>query len=236
MTGTLGFIIGALTIGSFAVTARHAYKTVDPTKLRLFVTAFLLFALAMVIWSLATTRPDYYDIQPILFASDVLLVIGTACMAFILLDGIRIVTAVLVSLIGALLLATRMGAYPPIGYVHDGLLYFNLVGGVRTVTVLAFGLIWLPAMLSVAGSLSRDRIFSGLGRALSSCFMALVLATAFFLSARRPSMIIIQFAFIAFLFLAMTVVNVLLINLHKELAKESAQGEAKHAARKQRSE
>lgn len=236
MLGTFGFFIGAIAIALFAVTAWKAYRTVEPVKLRLFVTAFLLFALAMAIWGLSVAQPDAYSIRPFLFAGDTLLVLATACMAFVLLGGMRIMTGVIAGLLAALLLANRMSSYPPTGYVENGLLHFNLTGGVRTVFLLAFVLIWLPAMLSVAAGLSRDRVFAGLSNVLTSCFILLVLVSALFVSARRPSMIIGQFTLIAVLFLAMTAVNILLIKLHNELVvAKGAKHVRRHAAAKSRS-
>lgn len=232
MTGTLGFFIGAITITSFAVTSWRAYNLVSQTKLRLFVTAFLLFAAAMAVWGLTALKPENTNIQPLLVISDILVATATACMAFVLLGGVRIVTALIIGILGALLITDRVYFYPPAGYVHNGLLFFNLSGGVRTAFLVAFVLIWLPAMLSVAGELARDKAFSGMQHALNACFILLILVSALFVCARRSSTIITEFAMIDALFLAMALVNGLAITLHQELAKEGAPRAATQPKRK----
>lgn len=232
--GTIGFISGMLAVGAFAFTSWKAYRVVKPELLKLFVTSFALFAVAMGVWAVAALPSLSADIRPLLFATDVLLLTATACMSFILLGGVRIYSATLFATLAAVLLAHRMSQYPPTGYVADGLLYFNLDGIVRTILVIAFALIWLPAMYKVANILALDRVLAPLGRVLTLCFILLTLVSATFLGARRPSVIIGLFLMITVLFAAMTVMNALLVKVHNSPVKKEKVHAAKRAATKSR--
>lgn len=236
MTGTIGFLIGAAAIASFAATSFYAYRFADPRKLHLFVTAFGLFAVAMVLWAVAVASGNAIAVTRLLYASDALLLAGTVAMAMLLWGRQNVILNVGLGSLAALLLSLRAFDYTPTGYVHDGLLYFNLTGGVRTVILLSFVLIWLPAMIQMAFSVARDPLLFAVRNALTSCFTALVFVTAFFLSAKRAAVIVPLFAFIAALFLIMSILNVLIMRAGRSSAEHAAtpkKGKVSHASARQ---
>jgi len=210
MIGSIGFSVGALAVGIFAVTAHRAYRSLSPRNLSLFCSAFGMLAVAMVVWAFAAT--DYSDqtISTLLFASDALLISATICMALTLVKSASPLFYVAGAAIGSLLLALRFEYYPPTGFVRDGLLHFNLHGGVRTILIGLFVFVWLMAMIRVAQQITRNATLAPLRSALIINFAAIVAAVALFLSARRSSIIISLFIVIVGLFLTLSAINVLL--------------------------
>lgn len=224
ITGTVGFVLAAAAISGFAYTANQAYIVVKPLQRTLFVLAFGLLALSMLFWALTVTFTNSTNSSQLLFTTDALLLAATACMAVILCGQVSAVIVGGLITISAVVLALRAFVYLPTGFVHDGLLYFNLAGGVRLVILLAFVAVWLPALLTITRQLAIDKAFNGLQNSLSSCFVGLVLVTGLFLSARQSKVIISLFILVIGLFLAMSCLNLLVIKLHKQLE------DAAHAA------
>jgi len=215
MPGILGFIVGAVVIGFFAATSIRAYTAVDKAKLQLFSLSFGLLATAMLLWALTIGyQQSTSTITSLLLASDILLITGTVLMALILVGTSSILSIIGLATVGALLASLRALHYPPTGYVKDGLLYFNLTNDVKTVIMLAFGLVWLPAVIVIARQAARDGVFKGLERALISCFIALVLLSALFMTARRSAVIISLFIVIAVIFAGMGAINLMIIQFH----------------------
>jgi len=224
MTGKVGFILGALFIASFAITATRAYSTVPTRKLQLFSSAFGLLAMAMLVWAFAIICNNPASTKELILASDSLLIFATGCMIQLLLNRSEVWLTALLGLAGSLLLGLRAYDYVPTAFVHDGLLYFNLSTSVRAIIIGAFLLFWLPAVVTVASYAAKDKSLPGIQNILSVSFMALIVVTALFVAARRSYIIISLFAIIAALFLAMTLVNIIILKLHKSFG-------AKHAAR-----
>lgn len=224
MTGIIGFIIGALCIASFSVTAARTYITVPPRKLQLFTSAFGLLAAAMLVWAFTIIFNSPQSTKELILASDTLLVLATGCMILLLFSRTEVWLTALLGLAGSLLIGLRAFAYTPTAFVHNGLLYFNLSSSVRAVIVGSFLLFWLPAVVTVASYTAKDKSLPGIQNILSISFMALIVVTALFVAAHRSIAIIGLFVIIAALFLAMTVVNVIILKLHKTFG-------AKHATR-----
>lgn len=216
MLGVVGFIAGSIVVGSFAYSAQRAYATTVPSrKLRLFTAAFGALAAAMLIWSFAAAAHNPLSIQELVLASDCLLLFATGCMLLLLLNHTSISLLVLLAFAGSLLIGLRAFAYPPTALVRNGLLYFNLDSPLKVIFVGAFALIWLPAVMTVAGYAGREKSFPGLQNALTLAFAALIVVTGLFVATRRSSVIIGLFILIPLLFLAMTAINFIVLKLHQ---------------------
>jgi hypothetical protein len=224
MTGIAGFILGALFIASFAVTASKAYATVPPRKLQLFSAAFGCLAAAMLLWALTVIVNTPQGIRVLMLASDCLLLLGTGCMVQLLVNRSEVWFTTCLGLIGSLLVGLRAFVYPTTAFVQGGLLYFNLSKSVQAVIIGALLLLWIPAVIVVASYTAKDKSLPSIQNILTASFLALVVVTALFLSAHRSAAVIGFFAIIAALFLAMTVANVTIMRLHKTFG-------VKHAAR-----
>ena len=224
ITGTVGFVLAAAAICGFAYTSDKAYVVVKPLQRQLFVLAFGLLAVAMLFWAIAVSFANDTNVNQLLFVTDTLLLGATACMALILCGEVSAIIVGGLITISGIVLALRAFVYLPTGFVHDGLLYFNLAGGVRFITLLAFVAVWLPALLTITRQLAIDKAFKGLHNSLSSSFIGLILVTGLFLSARQSKVIISLFILVIGLFLAMLCLNLLVMKLHKQLE------DAAHAA------
>lgn len=208
MLGTLGFTIGAFTIALFAATSYRAYRFVNQRRLTLFCSAFAMLAVAMLLWAMAAaSSSDVVILHRLLFASDVLLLTGTAAMVALLFKTTNVLGGILLTMVGAVALAFRATAYPPTGFVQNGLLYFNLNGGVRFIVLLAFVLGWLPGMVLVASEAAHDPVLEHVSSSLKASFVSLVLVSSLFLTARRSGVMITLFVLVAALFLVMSFLN-----------------------------
>jgi hypothetical protein len=222
MTGVVGFIVGFLCIASFAVTSSRTYVTVPARKLQLFTSAFGLLAAAMLVWAFTIIVNKPQSTKELILASDSLLILGTGCMIQLLFNHSEVWLSALLGIAGSLLIGLRAFAYPPTAFVHAGLLYFNLSSTIRDLLVGSFLLFWLPAVITVSSYMSKDKSLPGFQGILSVLFMSLIAVSALFLSARRSYAIISLFALIAALFLVMTVVNVVILKLHKSIGDKHA--------------
>lgn len=228
MTGTIGFIIGAICIGLFAWTAARAYRVVPARKLQLFTTAFGLFAIIMLLWALAVASKNPMTTREVMLATDALLLLATGCMLLSLFESTEIWMLLLIAVCASLALGLRAFRYTPAAEVRDGLLYFNLTHGLRLVILGGFLAVWVPASANIARYFRQDRLLKGLQPLLFTAFITLVLAGALFLAARRSTVIIWLYTAIAFLFLAMAAANLLILKM-----RHMATG-GRHAAKRAR--
>jgi len=209
MLGFIGFIVAAVAIGAFAVTAYDAYGELDSGRRNAFSAAFYLLSMAMLVWAGVSVGNDVRVTRTLMLASDVIVAVATGYMAYILLaDRWQPWFAGPFAVIGAGLIALRAYVYVPQAFVSDGLLYFNLAPGPQAVIVGLFALVWLPAEVVVARRALSPQRLPGLQHGVVAVFLSLVITLAFLLSTQRASGITSSFVAIIVLFLAAVAMNV----------------------------
>lgn len=214
MLGVIGFLALALVIGIYVYTCYANYNLVPLREKRLFVSAYILLGLASLVWA-ATFFVNAEVVAPLVFASDVMLIVGTGCMLGVVFDIARPRVFAPLVVTGASILTIRAFVMPPSAYVADGLLFFNL----SQVEALAFGLVflsaWLPATIKIIHLALQSPRLLPFRNVVSYLFISVILMTGFFLTARRPIMIVISFASIIILFALLAGVNVALKRIEK---------------------
>lgn len=222
MLGLIGFLTLAFVIGIYVYTCYANYTFVPLREKRLFVSAYGHLGLAALVWA-ATFFVAEETVSPLVFASDVILLAATACMLGVIFDIARPRILAPLVLAGTSILTVRAFVVPPSAYVADGLLIFNL----SQVEALVFGLVfliaWLPATIKVVHLALRSPRLLPFRNIVSFLFISVVLMTGFFLTARRPIMIIISFASIILLFALLAGVNVVLKRIDKAHGKQKVQ-------------
>lgn len=222
MLGLIGFLTLALVIGIYVYMCYADYTLVPLREKRLFVNAYGLLALASLVWA-ATFFVAEEAVSPLVFASDVILVAATGCILGIILDISRPRILVPLVMAGATILTVRAFVAPPSANVADGLLIFNLSQVEAFVFGLVFLIAWLPATIKVVHLALRSPRLLPFRNVVSFLFISVVLMTGFFLTARRPIMIMISFASIILLFALLAVVNVVLKRIDKAHGKQKVQ-------------
>ncbi len=213
MIGTIGFIVGALSIAAFAVTARKAYSDTPPRKLNLFCTAFGLLSASLLLWATALLMHQDVATRMLMIATDCLLVLATGSMALVLLDRPSIPLQVGLGVAGSMAIMLRAVAYPSTAYIRDGLLFFDLTQPVRLVIIGMFLICWLPAVIVVASYIANTPRLRSLQNLFTALFILLIAVTALFVSAQRQTVIIGLFVGITTLFVSMTCINILVLRI-----------------------
>ncbi len=210
MLGAIGFLVLMIAIGTYAYTSSMNYQLVPIRERRLFVTAYSILALTALVW-LGTFFASETVLSELVFMTDIMLVAATVCILGVILDISKPLVLAGITLVGASLLTLRAFAFPPKAFISDGLLNFNLSQTESLIIGLIFLVIWLPATVKVvylAFTTPRLLPFRGL---VSFVFIATVLMTSFFLSARRPAVIIISFVSIILFFATLSGINLLVV-------------------------
>ena len=222
MLGMIGFLTLACVVSAYAYTCHVNYTLVPLRERRLFTAAYGLLGLTAVVW--ATTFLVVEGAVPALvFTSDIMLVVATACILGVVLDIAKPTVYMPLILVGSGLLTARAFAFPPTAYVADGLLFFNLSQLQALVIGLIFLIAWLPATIKVAYLALRSPRLLPFRNLVSFLFTSVVLMTGFFLAARRPIMIVVTFVSIILLFAILTGVNIALDRIDKAHGKQKVQ-------------
>ena len=222
MLGLIGFLTLAVVIGIYISTCYTNYTLVPLREKRLFVSAYGLLGLSALVWA-TTFIVGEQAVPGLVFASDVLLVVATGCMLGIVFDVARPRIFAPLVLAGAGLLTIRAFVIPSASYVADGLLLFNLSQTESLVIGLVFLIAWLPATIKVVYIALGSSRLAPFRNLVSFLFMSVILMTGFFLTARRPIMIVISFGSIILLFATLAGVNVALKRIEKAQKKQKVQ-------------
>lgn len=219
MLGLIGFLMLAVFIGVYVYTCYANYALVSIREKRLFVNAYGLLGLSALVWA-ATFFVTEKSVSQLVFASDVLLVIATGCMLGVIFDITRPRVFAPLVLAGSALLTVRAFIVPPTAYVADDLLIFNLSQAEALVIGLTFLAAWLPATIKVVHLALNSSRLAPFRNIVSFLFMSVVLMTGFFLTARRPVMIVISFVSIILLFTVLVGLNFALKRIDKVHGKQ----------------
>lgn len=201
MLGAIGFLVAAFSVILFTTTFNRAFPLPNKRTNEAFAYALYSLAAALVLWGAATFFNDKIFTKEAIYAGELLLAAGSVAMLNVIapLDALD---NMLATLVAGLALVYRQTSVPMTAYVQNGLLHFNLQGGFRSVVLIAFLVIWFPAMFMLARRVCQ--VFPQLAAIQSSIllyFTSLTFLTALFLSARRDGMIIAQFIGVIVLFL-----------------------------------
>jgi hypothetical protein len=209
MVGVIGFFVAAFSVILFAETFNRAFPLPQKRFNDTFAFAMYLLAGAFILWAVTV----YVDLPDF---TNVALPIGEAFLGAATLAMLNLLYPLggwgnaMVAMLLGFSVVYRQAYIEVTAFVKDGLLHFNLQGGLRFVILALVLLVWLPALLMLVRRVVA--IFPALlpfRATFSYLFTLLALATALFLSARRPVMIGIFFVAIIALFLLGSASNTL---------------------------
>jgi hypothetical protein len=219
MLATLGFIITAILLILFAYTFDSLVKK-DDKELRLFGLAYLLVAVAFLMWGLLSFSNASSTLPHSVLVGDALLFAASTCSALVFTPrkwrGLIAVGAVVVTII---LLCVRAKYYYPVPSLHDGVLFFNTQRQVAVLLSTIVVVAWLPACMKVARIVTTKH---GLQRYYSlyvSAYALTIITAALFIQARRRSVVIESFIGFAVSILLLLLSNVLAMNSHSHTVK-----------------
>ncbi len=208
MLASVGFITTALFFGIFAFTFDHLALKNIRLKLTGFSFAYYSLAAAFLIWGIAAAMQDQYFLSVSVLIGNALLLIGTLCMANLLIKSNRTLLLLIGSGIGAILLLARITYFFPEPSVRDGILFFNTQTPVALLLGALIVFIWLPANVYVAKKIAHTVKQDNIASIYAWIYGVATLASLIFLSARRTVTIILSFVALGMCFVVLIVSNV----------------------------
>ena len=215
MLAAWGFIITSVVLALFAWTFSAASRKVK-VHLPLFVYTYYLLAVAFLMWGIAAWNGNAKFLQFTIFFGDVVLLAGTACLlATILSRNTLKEIAPSVAVISAAGLAIRAVYLPPIAYIQNGIIVFNIQRPVLWVITVVIACLWLPAHLLIMKSFMQRAKLASLVGPVVGIYAVICLSVLGFLSAHQRGVIIGAFTVMAVCFFGLLMLNNYIINQYK---------------------
>lgn len=212
MLATLGFIITAILLVLFAYTFDGLVKK-SSKELRFFGLAYLLVAIAFLMWGLLSLSNSNATLPHSVLVGDGLLFAASTCSALVFTPkkwrSLLMVGAVFVT---AVLLYVRAKYYYPTPNLKDGILFFNTQRYVAILLSAVVVVVWLPACMKVARVVTTKH---GLQRSYSlyvSAYALTIITAVLFIQAKRRTVVIESFIGFAVSILLLLLSNLLAMN------------------------
>ncbi|GEM_PF-2175577 len=233
MLGFIGFLIAASIIGWFAISFYRSFGELAFRQRMYFTIAFLMLGLALLVWGMAPLIHDPVSIPMIVFMGDVLLLVGTGFLLEAQFRKFSILSVVAVTLAGAAILGARAFIMEPAATVQDGILHFNLEGAPRMIVLAILAFVWMPMGTRITQMAVLTKGLPQFGGVIALAFIISLICAAVFIGARQTPMIIGSFAALAFSFLILSFIPLLInrygILMRKQITdSESVKGAKKH--------
>ena len=232
MLGFIGFLIAAGIIGCFAVTFYRSFHELGFRQRTYFTVAFLLLAIALLVWGIAPLTGNSPSVPMIVFMGDVLLLIGSAFLLEAQFRKFSIVSVVAVALAGAAILGARAFIFEPAATVQGGILHFNLEGEPRILILALLACIWMPLGTRITQLAVRAKGLPEFRGVIAVAFIVSLVCAAAFIGTRQTTMIIASFAALSFSFLILAFIPPLisrygtLIAQQTKLSKQVKKGQS----------
>ena len=210
MLGFVGFFIAAIIISLFAISFYVSFKELLMNQRQSFAGAFLLLGLALFVWGFAPLINNPDVTVALVFAGDALLILGSGLLINAQFKFPKLWLVISLADTCAALLTTRAFVYPPAAFVQDGLLHFNLEGVPRYVVVALLAFVWMLLGTRITQLAVRSRRVPQFGGAIALIYIVSLVCAALFISARQNVMIVASFAALAFTFLVLACIPLLI--------------------------
>lgn len=210
MLGAIGFISAFVAIILFVVSFHYAFPRLPRNVSYPFTIAFMMLAGVMALAAVAVLidKPDI--LESTIITIDVVLLIATGFLLSVLLPIKHPIIITLLAVLAGLALATRVFNAPLTAVINDGILYFNLEGGVRMAVMAGLYGIWLPASYVVARRSIEITNLREFHEIIVLAYMMLVVSAGVFFAARTEGMIIASFGALVVAFISIAGFNVVL--------------------------
>lgn len=216
MLGFIGFTIIAIILAGFSLSFYKSFPHLRPQAREHFTIAFTLLAFAFLGWGLAPLLHDATVTKYVVLIGDVLLVLGTGFLISAQFIRSHDWFTILIAVLGAVLIVLRTFAFPSHASVQDGLLLFNLSGVARYVTIGILAFVWMPLGARITQLALASHSASRFSGAVVLVYVASLASAAVFLVATRHEIIILSFAVLAFTFLMLAILP-LIINKYQKV-------------------
>jgi hypothetical protein len=205
MLAAFGFGVTSILFIIFALSIRELSDSKLKATLNSYSDAYLLVALAFIIWCLASIDGDRDLLAVSVVIGDTLLLAATLLIVNILFDAStrRKWWLYGAALAGISALVIRTVFFYPKPYMRDHVLFFNSQRAVSFTIAATFMLIWWPVNLQMA------RIVTRKARSLTTAYTALyavaTLSAVIFLLSKTPLSVSLSFSALSISFLGLAV-------------------------------
>jgi hypothetical protein len=224
--GFIGLMIAAIVVSLFARSFYKSFPVLRHHTRSSFTAAFLLLALALFVWAFVPfiNKPDVT--MYLVFAGDALLLLGTGYLITAQFKAPSLWMLV-VAVAGVAIITLRAFVYKPTAFVQDGILHFNLEGEPRLILLAILAFLWVPLGTRITQLAVRSKGLPQFSGVIAAVFVLSLIAAALFISARQTPIIVSSFAVLAFTFLMLAIIPLLLTkisHLHVNKQKEHTHG------------
>lgn len=210
MLGFIGFLIAAIIIGWFAVSFYRSFAELAFRQRTYFTVAFMLLGVALLVWGMAPLLDDAESTAMIVFIGDVLLLIGTGFLLEAQFSRFSLLSVIVMSLAGSALIGARAFIFEPAATVQNGILHFNLEGEPRIMLLALLAFIWVPLGTRITQLAVQSKGLVQFGGVIALAFIISLVCAAVFIGARQEVMIIASFTALAFSFLILSFIPLLI--------------------------
>lgn len=217
MLATIGFLTTALLLILFAYTFNDLVVKDGEKELRPFALAYLLVALAFVMWGIVSLDSETTLLPRTVGVGDALLLTASLCAASAYITRRKGVILGFGAALGAALLYVRINHYYPHPSLDNGVLFFNTQRPIAVILSAIIVIAWLPACMKAARIITAK---AGLQRyyQLYVCTYALaIISAALFIEARRRNVVIASFTLFGASALLMLISNLLALSTVKKV-------------------
>jgi hypothetical protein len=205
MLAVLGFGFTGILFIFFALSIGELSDKVLKDTFKAYSRAYLLVAVAFIIWCLASIRGDKDILALSVVVGDALLLIATLLIISILFDASphRKLWLYGAALTGTAALVIRTVFFYPEPFMRNHVLFFNSQRAVSFTIAATFLLIWWPVNLQIARLVTRK--VQSLATTYTALYAVATLSAVIFLLAKTPLSVSLSFSALSVSFLALVI-------------------------------
>lgn len=221
MVGFIGFTLAAIIVGLFALSFYRTFQAFPERQRQLFSGAFLLLASALFVWGFAPLLNIESLVNPLVFAGDALLVVGTCFLISAQSRTPHLWLTIILALAGTALVTARVYVAAPTASVSGGLLHFELEGAARYAVLALLAFIWMPFGARITQAAVKSRGLPQFSGIIAFVYAVSLICAAVFVGARQNSMIVMTFVALCLTFLILAFLPLLIDRYQRKTGGES---------------
>lgn len=212
MLATIGFLTIAVLLILFAYTFNDLVVKDGEKELRPFALAYLLVALAFLMWGIVSMDSGTTLLSRTVGIGDALLLAASLCVASAYITRRKGMILGIAAVAAAALLYVRINRYYPHPSLDNGVLFFNTQRPVAVILSAIIVIAWLPACMKVARIITAKAGLQRYYQLYVSTYALAIISAALFIEATRRSVIIASFTLFGVSVLLMLISNLLALN------------------------
>lgn len=212
MLATIAFFTAAILLLLFAYTFNNLVIKDGHKELRPFALAYLLVALAFLMWGIVSLNSETTLLPRTVIAGDTLLLAASLCAMSTYLTRYKGAVLGISVLVAAALMYIRIKRYYPHPFFDDGVLFFNVQRPIAVILSAIVVIAWLPACMKAARIITAKAGLQHYYQFYVSTYALAIISAVLFIEARRRNIVIASFTLFDVSVLLMLISNLLAQN------------------------